>query len=100
MSVSVNSLLIYNGVTPLSCAFVIYLLNVLCYLCLLFRLFLFLLFFFFLFFLSHCSAVLGSMNSAIEVKDTPSEDLSLDEDYLGKFLFVLVVLISLLLLLS
>lgn len=31
-----------------------------------------------------CSAVLGSMNSAIEVKDTPSEDLPLDEDYLGE----------------
>ena len=49
----------------------------------------FILFFLSFFFsLSHCSAVLGSMNSAIEVKDTPSEDLSLDEDYLGKFLFV------------
>lgn len=50
------------------------------------------------FFLSHCSAVLGSMNSAIEVKDTPSEDLSLDEDYIGKFLFALVALISFVLL--
>ena len=48
----------------------------------------FILFFLSFFSLSHCSAVLGSMNSAIEVKDTPSEDLSLDEDYLGKFLFV------------
>jgi hypothetical protein len=38
------------------------------------------------------------MNSAIEVKDTPSEDLSLDEDYIGKFLFALVALISFVLL--
>lgn len=38
---------------------------------------------FVLFFL-YSSAGLGSMNSAIEVKDTPSEDLPLDEDYLGE----------------
>lgn len=31
------------------------------------------------------------MNSAIEVKDTPSEDLPLDEDYLGKLLCGLVI---------
>lgn len=34
------------------------------------------------------SAVLDGMNSAFEVKDSPSEDIPLDEEYLGMFTLV------------
>ena len=48
-------------------------------------------------FFHHSFAVLGSMNSAIEVKDTPSEDLPLDEDYLGKLCFYFIIMVKYLL---
>lgn len=88
---STNSLLIYNGVTLLSCVHL--LLFAECFFLFLFAIFILIIFLLSFFSFSFCSAVLGSMNSAIEVKDTPSEDLSLDEDYLGKILFDVIVFI-------
>ena len=49
---------------------------------------------FFLSQLIYSSAVAGSMNSAIQVNDTPAGDLPLDEDYLGKLILNKEVLMT------